>query len=130
MGREARGRRSAAAHVFSGLFREAAVFVRSTGFSRNLRAGFRLKAVLRTKTFLREAAVKSVTTAGGAALSVNLVGGPGGDRLLAREPVTPADLLLARDETWLDGLRDGVLGADLANMTLEVIAASEGGDER
>jgi hypothetical protein len=79
---------------------------------------------------LREAAVKPLTLAGGAALAVNLLGGPDGDRLLAREPVTAADLLLPRDETWLQGLRAGVLGADLSNMNLEVLAASEGGDER
>jgi hypothetical protein len=83
-----------------------------------------------SQAIFREAAVKQVTTTGGAALLVNLVGGPDGDKLLAREPVTAADLLLARDETWLHGLRAGVLGPDLSNMTLEVLAASEGSDER
>ena len=34
----------------------------------------------------------------------------GDDRVLAMEPVTPSDLLSARDQAWWDGLRAGAIG--------------------
>ena len=52
-----------------------------------------------------------VKTPAGDMLMLGLLSKEGEDgRLLAREPITYSDLMLARDETWLKGLRAGVLG--------------------
>lgn len=65
----------------------------------------------------------------GKTLAVGILGRKNGDeRLLAREVVTSADLVPARDETWLRGLQTGALGTDLARLHLRVLpGANEDG---
>lgn len=74
--------------------------------------------------------MKHVQTSSGEELVLALVRSKGDDRLLAREPVTVNDLLLARDETWLHGLRAGALGPDLTRMTMNVLPGDSAGAER
>src|SRR5437660_6429947 len=72
---------------------------------------------------MKEPAVNhNVRTQAGDALMLGLLSKNGEDgRLLAREPVTYSDLLPARDETWWQGLRAGVLGADLAKIEMQIL---------
>ncbi len=44
-----------------------------------------------------------------------------GDRVLVREPVSRADLIFARDETWIHGLRTGNLGWNLNDLSMSVL---------
>ena len=74
--------------------------------------------------------MKRVTTNTGEELVLALIQSKRDGRLLAREPVTVNDLLLARDETWLHGLRAGVLGTDLTRLTMNVLPGENAGAER
>ena len=47
------------------------------------------------------------------------------DRVLAREPVSRADLTFARDETWIHGLRTGTLGWNLRDLSMSVLPGKE-----
>ena len=48
-----------------------------------------------------------------------------GDRVLVREPVSRADLIFARDETWIHGLRTGNLGWNLHDFSMSVLPGKE-----
>jgi hypothetical protein len=74
--------------------------------------------------------VKRVVTDTGEALVLGLIHTEGDGRLLAREPLTLNDLLLARDETWLAGLSAGVLGPDLSSLSLRVLPGENAGADR
>ena len=43
------------------------------------------------------------------------------DRVLAREPVSLADLTFVRDETWIHGVRTGTLGWNLHDLPMSVL---------
>lgn len=54
----------------------------------------------------------------------------GNDRVLGMEMVTPSDLLPARDQTFLDGLRAGSLPPDLYALETEVLPGENEGRDR
>ena len=47
------------------------------------------------------------------------------DRVLAREPVSLADLTFVRDETWIHGVRTGTLGWNLHDLPMSVLPGKE-----
>ncbi len=50
--------------------------------------------------------------------------------LLARERVTHGDLLMARDETWWQGVREGALPSDLRSLTMRPLPGESQGRDR
>lgn len=59
-----------------------------------------------------------------------LAGGEESQHVLALEPVGLEDIRLARDSTWLDGLRAGVLPSDFTTVNTRLLAGDTGGKDR
>lgn len=74
--------------------------------------------------------MKTVTTPSGQELNLVLIESKDDPRVLARTAIRHSDLLCARDETWLFGLRAGVLDTDLFGFDIRIWPGENRGAER
>ena len=74
--------------------------------------------------------MKPVMTPSGEELTLVLIQSKDDPRVLARKAISHSDLLCPRDETWLYGMRAGVLDENLFDLSINILPGESRGAER